>query len=514
MKRTLTLFVIALMALGTSPAFAAGQRVENEDREDRADREARVAREDRDGLTGNLYRISEIESLGIVSQADEEVGDVEETVFGLEGQVTHLIVELRDVQGVENGKYLVPLDAMRIYDTENMTLDLQRAQDFQSYEDDSATQRAHQLPEGSVRSSDLRGYDVIGPRDDRIASTEDVVVDLGTGQVVYVAIASGGFLGMGREYYAVSFDQMEVVAAEEQIRLDVTEDDLERLTGFDTDNWPAQGQDTAMVDAEDQEVAEDRDAEDREVAEGRDGLTGNLFRISEIKDFDITGDADEQIGNVDEVVLSLEGQITHLIAHLYELEGLEDGRYLVPLDAVSLHDAETIKIDAQQAQEFAMLDDYYGAWAGDTRMTSSQTATPGRAPLDMGEGTDAFDDSETARAQQLPEGTERSSVLLRYDVVAGTGDDVIASTEDLVVDLETNEVVYVAIGSGGFLGIGRNYYAISFDQLQVEVAEQRFRIDMTEESFAQLEGFDHGNWPSEGGDRRLSAVQHSTDKQE
>ena len=44
--------------------------------------------------------------------------------------------------------------------------------------------------------------------------------------------------------------------------------------------------------------------------------------------------ADEQDGNVDEVVLSLEGQVTHPIAHLYHLEGLEGGSYLVPLGAV------------------------------------------------------------------------------------------------------------------------------------------------------------------------------------
>ena len=454
MRRTISLFLVAFMALGTGLAFAEQHGVD---------------REDRDGLTGNLYRLSEIEDFGIMSDADEQIGNVDEAVMSLEGQVTHLIVDLDDLEGLEGGRYLVPLDSIWIYDTENVTLDLQRAQEFQRYDDDPAVaegpeQRAHQLPEGTVRSSEFLGYDVVGPRDDRIASVEDVVVDLETGQVVYVAIASGGFLGIGREYYAVSFDQLQVVVADEEIRLDITEDDLERVEGFDTDNWPAEGQDLAMVGVEDRDVAEDR-----EVEEDRDGLTGNLYRISEIEDFGIMGDADEQIGNVNEAVLSLEGQVTHLIVDLDDLQDLH-GTYLVPMDAVSLYDTENIRLDVQRAQEFARFDDDQAAWD---------------------------DDPETARAQHLPEGTVRSSEFLRYDVV-GPRDDVIASTEDLVVDLETGHVVYVAIASGGFLGIGREYYAISFDRMQIEVAEERVRIDMTEEDLQQLEGFDTDQWPREG----------------
>ena len=186
--------------------------------------------------------------------------------------------------------------------------------------------------------------------------------------------------------------------------------------------------------------------------------------------------------------MSLEGHITHVIASLYDLENVEDGTYLVPVGAVSLHGTENIKLDTQQAQEFARFDEAdVGVWD---------------------------DEPALARSEQLPEGTIRSSEFLHYDVVAGPDDEALGNTEDLVVDLETNEVVYAAIGSGGFLGIGRDYYAISFDRLQVEVAEARVRVDMSEEDFEELEGFDYDYWPREGGgSRRATAEPEGTESE-
>ena len=457
MKRSLTLFLVAFLALGSGLVFAE---------------EHGVDQEERDGLTGSLYRLSEIEDFGIMGQADDQIGGVDEAVLSLEGQVTHLIVDLDDTEGLEGGQYLVPLEFVSIYDAENITLDLEQAQEFQRYDDDPEADRAAHLPEGSIRSSELLGYDVYGPRDDRIAGTEDVVVDLETGEVVYVAISSGGFLGIGREYYAVSFDQLRIETAEERIWLDVTEDQLEQLEGFDTDNWPTEGHAVAAVETPEEEEPVAVETPETDVEDERDGLTGSLYRLSEIENFGIMGHADEQIGGVEEAVLSLQGEVTHLIVDLDDIEGVEGGRYLVPLELVSIYDTENIALDLQQAQDFARFDDDPAVWDDD-------------------------DDPEAERAGQLPEGTVRSSDFLGYDVVGRDG-ETIASTEDVVVDLETGQIVYVAIASGGFLGIGRDYYAVSFDQLQIETAEREVRVDLTEEDLDQMEGFDTDDWPREG----------------
>lgn len=447
MRRSLTLFLVVFMAIGSGLAFAEQHGVDQEER---------------DGLTGSLYRLSEVENFGIMGQTDEQIGGVEEAVLSLEGRVTHLIVDLDDIEGLEGGRYLVPIESVSIYDADNIRLDVQQAQEFQRYDDDPDMH----LPEGSIRSSEFLGWDVVGQQDDRIANTEDVVVDLETGDVVYVAIASGGFLGIGREYYAVNFDQFQIETAEERVRLNMTEEELEQLQGFDTDNWPAEGHATGQVAVAD----ETQEPRETQVEGERDGLSGSLFRLSEIENFGIMSHADEQIGGVEEAVLSLEGQVTHLIVDLDDFENVEGGRYLVPLEHVWIYDAENISVNLENVQEFTRFDGDRAAWD---------------------------DDPEADRAQHLPEGTVRSSDFLGYDVVGQDG-DTIASTEDVVVDLETGQIVYVAVASGGFLGIGRDYYALSFDQLRIDTAEQQVQVDMTEEDLDQMEGFDTDNWPREG----------------
>lgn len=496
MKRTLSNLLIAFLVLGTGMAFASG-RTENQ--------------QNRDGLTGSMYRVSEIEGFGIMGPDDEKIGDVDDVVLSLNGQLTHLVVSLNDAQGVEDGKYLVLFDSFRIYDTENVTIDLQQAHDFYVYEDDSDEQRAQLLPVGSMHSSDLRSYDVYGQLDERIAGIHDVVVDLETSQVVYVAIVSGGFLGVSRTYHAVAFDQIQIVVADERVRLSVTEDDLESMEGFVTSNWPARGQDTLTIGVADSEAAETREAE----AE-RDGLTGSLYRMSKLQDFAIIGQTEERIGNAVEPLMTREGYVTHLIAHLYDVEGLEDGRYIVPFDAITMYDAENISVDIRRAQEFTRFADRPRTSIGDFGYAPEEGMTSAGVAVGSVNSENRMDTSNNpsvARPVQLPEGTMRSSEFLNYDVV-GPDDEVVAGIEDLVVDMETGQAVYVAISSGGFIGIDQAYHTIWFDLIQVDEMERRIRISMTEAELAELEGFDDGFWPSEGSGRRTSTTLDGTPETE
>ncbi|MCA9004090.1 MAG: hypothetical protein KDA70_02365 [Planctomycetaceae bacterium] len=64
-----------------------------------------------------------------------------------------------------------------------------------------------------------------------------------TGEVRYVALTYGGFLGVGNKMFAVPFKAFELKQnpenPEEQILvLNVTQQQLEGAQGFDEDNWP------------------------------------------------------------------------------------------------------------------------------------------------------------------------------------------------------------------------------------------------------------------------------------
>lgn len=95
------------------------------------------------------------------------------------GEVTHLIVDLKDVSGVANGTYLAPFAQVALYDTKNIKLDVQQAKSFVQFDNDPETARA-QLSQVAVRSSEYVGYDVVGPSNTVIATIEDLVVDLET----------------------------------------------------------------------------------------------------------------------------------------------------------------------------------------------------------------------------------------------------------------------------------------------------------------------------------------------
>jgi sporulation protein YlmC with PRC-barrel domain len=94
-----------------------------------------------------------------------------------------------------------------------------------------------------IRASELIGMNIQNSKSGEVGEVEDVVLDADTGQIKYIAVTYGGFLGLGDKLFAVPYeafkarrnpdDRDEVV-----LMLDVTEQQLEGAQGFDQDNWP------------------------------------------------------------------------------------------------------------------------------------------------------------------------------------------------------------------------------------------------------------------------------------
>jgi hypothetical protein len=90
------------------------------------------------------------------------------------------------------------------------------------------------------KASELIGLNVRGRSgDDNIGSINDLMIGH-DGRVVYAAVSFGGFLGLGDKLFAVPFDAIEIVKTEDELyaRMDVTEETLKNMEGFDQDNWP------------------------------------------------------------------------------------------------------------------------------------------------------------------------------------------------------------------------------------------------------------------------------------
>jgi sporulation protein YlmC with PRC-barrel domain len=94
-----------------------------------------------------------------------------------------------------------------------------------------------------VRASQLMGTDIENSRGDNVGEIEDLVLDGNSGQIRYVAVTYGGFLGVGDKMFAVPFEafrvrQQEDDADEFVLTLDVTQQQLDGAQGFDQENWP------------------------------------------------------------------------------------------------------------------------------------------------------------------------------------------------------------------------------------------------------------------------------------
>src|ERR1700759_236774 len=70
---------------------------------------------------------------------------------------------------------------------------------------DSTTDVGHK--EGEWRASKLPGVNVYNGANEKIGDIQDVILDR-SGKVAHVILAVGGFLGMGEQYVAVSFNKL------------------------------------------------------------------------------------------------------------------------------------------------------------------------------------------------------------------------------------------------------------------------------------------------------------------
>jgi hypothetical protein len=94
----------------------------------------------------------------------------------------------------------------------------------------------------ACKASELIGMNVRGRSgDDDIGEINDLMISK-DGRVIYAAVSFGGFLGLGDKLFAVPLDAIEFVKTDDQnyARMDVSEETLKNMEGFNQDNWPQQ----------------------------------------------------------------------------------------------------------------------------------------------------------------------------------------------------------------------------------------------------------------------------------
>jgi hypothetical protein len=92
--------------------------------------------------------------------------------------------------------------------------------------------------QGATKASDIIGMTVKNRQDETLGKVSDFAVDLESGRIVVVVIASGGFLGMGQEFSAVPPTALGVNADRDALELDTNKDQLSAAPRFKSNEWP------------------------------------------------------------------------------------------------------------------------------------------------------------------------------------------------------------------------------------------------------------------------------------
>ncbi|MCB4823568.1 PRC-barrel domain-containing protein [Roseicella aerolata] len=87
----------------------------------------------------------------------------------------------------------------------------------------------------AFRADNVTGTDVRNPKDEYLGSVEDVIVDPNNGQISYVILARGGFLGIGQDYIAVPWQRLQATPNMDMFVLNTSEDALEKAPKVDLD---------------------------------------------------------------------------------------------------------------------------------------------------------------------------------------------------------------------------------------------------------------------------------------
>jgi hypothetical protein len=96
----------------------------------------------------------------------------------------------------------------------------------------------------------------------------------------------------------------------------------------------------------------------------------------------------------------------------------------------------------------------------------------------------------------------KASDVIGMDVRTTGGDENVGSINDLMIRHD-GRVAYAAVSFGGFLGMGDKLFAVPMEAIEfVKVgdgadADIYARIDVSEQTLKNRQGFDQDNWPTE-----------------
>src|SRR6187402_2233474 len=84
------------------------------------------------------------------------------------------------------------------------------------------------VPLKYLTASSIMSDKVLNKAGDKLGSVKDIMIDITNGQIEYVVIEFGGFLGIGEKFFAIPFRLLSIDTTEEALVLNQSREDLEK----------------------------------------------------------------------------------------------------------------------------------------------------------------------------------------------------------------------------------------------------------------------------------------------
>ncbi len=244
-----------------------------------------------------------------------------------------------------------------------------------------------------------------------------------------------------------------------------------------------------------------------------------VLKASQSIGLNVVDRQNEQLGQINDlVVASMDDRVSHIIVSRGGVLGVGATLHPMPIEAARIvrdqeNEAWVVKVDITQERfEGAPTmerDDLAGladaAYAADLyRFYAVEGVDRRRADQAL--------QTDPERADYAPERAfYKVSDLVGLEVRDIRKEDALGDLKEIVFESGTGKILYGALSFGGFLGFGEKLFAVPWDSIELarradtpEVEYLALRMEISEETLREAEGFPDDNWPTMADKRFLA----------